>query len=70
MDYVLATYVPAPHEPDTAGVAAGHPAGAASVAVAKYNPRTGKYIGPNGEPTSESNLAAPAKSHGRNLLPK
>ena len=39
-----------------------HPAGAPPVAVAKYNPRTGKYIGPNGEIYQQSDLAAPAKS--------
>jgi phospholipid/cholesterol/gamma-HCH transport system substrate-binding protein len=40
-----------------------------SVAVAKYNPRTGKYVGPNGEIYQQSNLVAPAKSW-QELLPK
>jgi hypothetical protein len=39
------------------------------VAVAKYNPRTGQYVGADGQTYTQSNLAAPAKSW-QDLLPK
>lgn len=40
-----------------------------SVAVAKYNPRTGQYVGADGQTYTQSNLAAPAKTW-QDLLPK
>jgi hypothetical protein len=40
-----------------------------AVSFAKYNPRNGEYVGPDGQTYRQSNLAAPAKTW-QDLLPK
>ncbi|KUI27129.1 mammalian cell entry protein [Mycobacterium sp. IS-1742] len=60
----------APPPPAAAPAAfGGNGSGRPSVAVAKYNPRTGQYVGADGQTYRQSNLAAPAKTW-QDLLPK
>ncbi|WP_422746069.1 MCE family protein [Mycobacterium sp. WMMD1722] len=65
--------VPMGQAPGEAGFApsafGGNVSGGPAVSFAKYNPRTGEYVGPDGETYRQSNLVAPAKTW-QDLLPK
>ncbi len=55
--------------PSASGVSS--PAGAPSVATAQYNPRTGRYVGPDGQQYQQSDLVtSPAPKTWEDMLPK